>query len=250
MAREYPETNAKVGAFVAPLREHFVSSTRPVLLILLATVTLVLLIACSNLANFLLCRTANRSKEIALRAALGAGPWQLIRQFFAESLLLCLGGGAVGLFLATTTFDFLAHLVPGQMPGLKALAIDWRVLAFTLGIAMATAMVFGLVPLLQVRRIDLNCAMKESSRTLASAPGPRRAQAGADLRRSRTGIHAAGRRGPADTDTRSGARRRYRVPHAEHPDHADRSAADTPQLGADRGVSARSASPSELHSWG
>ena len=176
LAREYPDTNAKVGAFVAPLREHFVSSTRPVLLILLATVTLVLLIACSNLANFLLCRTANRSKEIALRAALGAGPWQLIRQFFAESLLLCFGGGAAGLFLATTTFDFLAHLVPGQMPGLQALAIDWRVLAFTLGIAMATAMAFGLVPLLRVRRIDLNGAMKESSRTLASAPGARRAQ--------------------------------------------------------------------------
>jgi putative ABC transport system permease protein len=176
LAREYPETNAKVGAFVAPLREHFVSASRPVLLILLAAVTLVLLIACSNLANFLLSRTVNRSKEIAVRAALGAGPWRLIRQFFAESLILCLGGGAAGLFLARTTFDFLAHLVSGQMPGFKALAIDWRVLAFTLAIAMAIAMIFGLVPLLQARRIDLNYSLKESSRMLAAAPGLRRLQ--------------------------------------------------------------------------
>jgi putative ABC transport system permease protein len=178
LAREYPETNEEVGAFVAPLREHFVSSGRPVLLILLATVVFVLLIACSNLANFLLCRTANRCKEIAVRAALGAGPWQLIRQFFGESLLLCLGGGAAGLFLATTTFRFLAHLVSGQMPGFKAPAIDWRVLAFTLAIAVATAIVFGLVPLLQVRRVDLNYSLKESSRTLAAPSGPRRLQEG------------------------------------------------------------------------
>jgi putative ABC transport system permease protein len=178
LAREYPETNEKVGAFVAPLREHFVSSSRPVLLILLATVAFVLLIACSNLANFLLCRTANRSKEIAVRAALGAGSWQLIRQFFAESLLLCLGGGAAGLFLATTTFGFVAHLVSGQMPGLKAVDIDWRVLAFTLAIAVATAIVFGLVPLLQLRRIDLNYSLKESSRTLATPSAPRRLQEG------------------------------------------------------------------------
>jgi putative ABC transport system permease protein len=178
LAREYPGTNEQVGAFVAPLREHFVSSNRPVLLILLATVAFVLLIACSNLANFLLCRTANRSKEIAVRAALGAGPWQLIRQFFAESFLLCLGGGAGGLFLATTTFGFLAHLVSGQMPGFKALAVDWRVLAFTLAIAVATAIAFGLVPLLQVRRVDLNYSLKESSRTLAAPSGPRRLQEG------------------------------------------------------------------------
>jgi len=177
-AREYPEWNEEVGTFVAPLREHFVSSSRPVLLILLATVVFVLLIACSNVANFLLCRTANRGKEIAVRAALGAGPRQLIRQFFGESLLLCLGGGAAGLFLATTTFGFLAHLVSGQMPGLKALAIDWRMLAFTLAVAVATAIVFSLVPLLQVRRIDLNHSLKESSRTLAAPSGPRRLQEG------------------------------------------------------------------------
>ena len=176
LAREYPETNEKVGAFVAPLREHFVSSSRRVLLILMATVLFVLLIACSNLANFLLCRTTNRSKEIAVRATLGAGPWQLVRQFFCESLVLCIVGGAAGLLLATTTFDFLARLVPEQVPGLNTLAIDGRVLAFTLTIATMTAVVFGLVPLLQVRRINLNNSLKESSRTVAGFSGPRRLQ--------------------------------------------------------------------------
>jgi len=176
LAREYPKTNEKVGAFVGPLREHFVGSSRRVLLILLAVVGCVLLITCSNLANVILSRTMDRGREIAVRAALGAGPWHLIYQFVGESLLLCLGGGAAGLLLATTTFSFLAHLVPGQMPGLNTLAIDGRVFAFTLALAVATAVVFSLVPLFQARRIDLNDALKESSRTLVAPLGQRRLQ--------------------------------------------------------------------------
>ncbi len=177
LAREYQETNEKVGAFVAPLRDHFVSSSRPVLVILLGTVAFVLLIACSNLANLLLSRSASRGKEVAVRAALGAGNWSLIRQFLAESLLLCAAGSAVGLFLATSTFQFLAHVAPGDMSGFKELAVDGRVLAFTLVIAALTTVVFGMVPLVQVRRLDLSHSLKQSARTLAAAAGSRRLRA-------------------------------------------------------------------------
>ncbi len=174
LAREYPDTNEKVGAFVAPLRDHFVSSRRRVLFLLLGTVAFVLLIACSNVANLLLSRAAARSKEVAVRTALGAGAWQLARQFLCESLLLCAAGSALGVLLATTTFRFLAHLAPGDMSGLNALAVDWRVLVFALAISALTTLVFGLVPLVQLRRLDLNHSLKESARTLAGAAGSRR----------------------------------------------------------------------------
>jgi predicted permease len=176
LAREYPDTNEKVGAFVAPLRDHFVSSRRRVLFILLGAVAFVLLIACSNVANLLLSRAAARGKEVAVRTALGAGAWQLARQFLCESLLLCAAGSALGVVLATTTFRFLAHLAPGDMSGLNALAVDWRVLVFALAISALTAVAFGLVPLLQVRRLDLNHSLKESARTLAGS-GSRRLRA-------------------------------------------------------------------------
>lgn len=177
LARQYPDTNQKVGAFVAPLREHFVSSSRRVLVILLGTVVFVLLIACSNLANLLLSRAANRAKEVAVRAALGARPWQLVRQSFYESLLLCAAGCAAGMLLAGASFNFLAHLAPGDLAGLKALSVDWRVLAFTVAIALLTAVVFGLVPLAQMRRLDVSESLKQSARTVAAASGSRHVRA-------------------------------------------------------------------------
>jgi putative ABC transport system permease protein len=173
LSREYPDTNEKVGAFVAPFREHFVDSSRRVLLILLGTVAVVLLIACSNLANLLLCRAANRTKEVAVRKALGAGTLQLIRQFLCESLILCAAGSVLGIVLATSTFDFLAHLAPGAMTGFKSLTVDWRVLVFSTAIAGITAVIFGLVPLLQVRRLDLSHSLKQTSRTLAGSGSSR-----------------------------------------------------------------------------
>lgn len=177
LARQYPETNEKVGAFVAPLREHFTASSRRLFLLLLGTVALVLLIACSNLASLLLSRAANRGKEVAVRASLGASRPQLLRQFLWESLLLCLAGSALGLLLASFTFEFLAHLAPGAMTGAGRLEIDWRVLGFSLVIAVVTALVFSLVPLMQVRRLDLTHALKQNARTLAAAGGSRRVRA-------------------------------------------------------------------------
>jgi len=177
LSREYPGTNEKVGAFVAPLRDHFVSSRRTLLTILFGTVACILLIACCNLANLLLSRAANRTKEVAVRAALGAGTLQLVRRFLMESLLLCGLGSTLGLLLASMTFQFLARLAPDRMSGLNTLGVDWRVLIFTLGIALLTAIVFGLVPLIQLRRLDLSHSLKQSGRTLAASSGSRRLRA-------------------------------------------------------------------------
>jgi predicted permease len=177
LAREYPKTNEQVGAFVAPMRDHFVHSSRNILIILLGAVGFVLLIACSNLANLLLSRASKRSKEVAVRMALGAGAWRLVRQFLCESLLLCLAGAILGLFLARTTFQFLSHLAPGAVTGFKTLEMDWRVLLFTLGIAILTVVVFALVPLLQIRRLDVSHSLKLGARTLAALPGSGRQRA-------------------------------------------------------------------------
>jgi len=169
LAREYPDTNEKVGAFVAPLREHFVSARRSMLAVLLGTVACILLIACSNLANLLLSRAANRSKEVAVRAALGAGALQLVRRFLMESLVLCGLGSALGLLFATSTLQLLTHLAPDRMAGLNTLSIDWRVLVFTLAVALGTALLFGLIPLLQIRRLDVSHCLKQSARSLAAS---------------------------------------------------------------------------------
>lgn len=177
LAREYPDTNEKVGAFVAPLRDHFVDSRRTMLAVLLGTVALVLLIACSNIANLLLCRAADRTKEVAVRTALGAGIWRLTRQFFCESLILCAAGAAIGLWLASFARDFLALLAPGDLTGLNSLGMDWRVLIFTLAITVLTAVVFGLVPLAQVRRLDVSHSLKQTARSLAGGRSSRRVRA-------------------------------------------------------------------------
>src|SRR5579884_2269085 len=171
LSREYPETNEKVGAFAAPLREHFVASGRRLLFLLLGTVLFVLLIACLNLANLLLSRTAGRGKEMAVRAALGAGAWQLARQSFFESLLFCMAGGGLGVALALPTLRFLAHLAPSTVTGLSDVVVDWRVLAFTLGITALTATAFGMAPLLQLRKLNIGDGLKQSARTLAAAHG-------------------------------------------------------------------------------
>ena len=169
LAREYPETNEKVGAFVAPLRDHFVKGSRRTLTLLFSTVAFVLLIACSNLANLLLSRAAGRKKEVSVRLALGAGTWRVARGFVCESLLVSSAGSALGLLLATATFKFLAHLAPGDMTGMKSLSVDVRVLGFTAALSIAATLVFSLVPLMQARRLDIVDSLKQNARTFASS---------------------------------------------------------------------------------
>jgi predicted permease len=157
----YPRTNARVGAFVAPLREHFVAGVRRLLWILLAAVNFVLLIGCANIANLLLARGASRRKEIAVRAAMGAARARIVSQLLAESLLLAGAGAAAGLLLSIWSFQSLAKFIPNGISG--AVSMDYRVLAFTAALSAATALLFGLAPALRASRLDLCEALKQSA---------------------------------------------------------------------------------------
>jgi predicted permease len=164
LAQQYPQENLRIGATVNPLHEEVVGEIRPALLILLGAVAFVLLIACANVANLLLARAAVRQKEIALRLALGATRSRLVRQLLAESILLAVLGGAVGLFLAFIGLDLLKQFIPDGITQRDAIAIDGRVFGFTALVAIVTGFVFGLVPAAQASHFSLNEALKEGGR--------------------------------------------------------------------------------------
>jgi predicted permease len=164
--RRYPNANQKMSFGVRRLQDQVVGDARKSLLVLAGAVFLVLLIACTNVANLLLVRGAGRKREIAIRAALGAGRARIARTLLAESLLLFLAGGAAGLALGAVGVRVLLALNPGNIPRIgehgEAVTMDWRVVAFTLGISLLTGIVFGLIPALGVSRADLNSGLKES----------------------------------------------------------------------------------------
>lgn len=152
---------------VQPLRDSIVAGARTSLLILLGAVGFVLLIACANVANLLLVRATSRKREFAIRAAMGAGRLRVIRQLLTESVTLGLVGGILGLILGYIGVRALLALSPHDLPRIgehgAGIAMDWRVLAFTLGISILTGVLFGLFPALGVSRTDLNSTLKESS---------------------------------------------------------------------------------------
>ena len=151
---------------VAPLRQQLIGGVRSTVLILWGAVGLVMLLACVNVASLMVSRTLARKREMAVRAAVGARRWQLIRQLLGESLVIGLAGGALGLLVAVWGTRAIASLVPkgftASVYDLNNIRIDWRVFAFTLGLSVLTGIVFGLVPALSASKPDLNNALRNS----------------------------------------------------------------------------------------
>ncbi len=164
LAAQYPDTNSKVGATLVPLHEQLVGSLKRPLLVLLGAVGFVLLIACANVANLMLARAATREREMALRAALGAGRLRVIRQLLTESALLAFAGAALGLAFSYGLLRLLVAFSPPGTPGLDQIGIDLPVLGFTVLVAALTGIAFGLAPALQLSKIDLNRSLKDAGK--------------------------------------------------------------------------------------
>lgn len=181
LGEQYPKfysKNAQFSITVRSLMDLTVGEVRPALLVLLGAVGCVLLIACANIASLLLARALGRRREMALRAALGAGRGRLIMQMLVESLLLAVMGGVIGLLLAYWGLDILLAFSPEGLPRVDEIEINPIVLLFTLGLTLISGIIFGLVPALQVSRVHLNEALNEGGRGGMEGFGRRRLQNG------------------------------------------------------------------------
>lgn len=173
LAAEHP-VDQGVGVAVKRLADSRVGALRPMLYLLMGTVSLILLIACVNLANLLLARNSARQRELAVRAALGAGRGGLVRQLLAETLFLSLIGGAVGFACAGIGLRALARMHPENLPQLSSVGIDWRVLTFTLLVSLVTSFLFGLAPAFMGTRLNLIDALKQGGRSGTSGHSSQR----------------------------------------------------------------------------
>src|SRR5436190_1640800 len=168
LATQYPETNVGLGATVYSIVADTTRIYSVAMWIMMAAVGFVLLIACANVANLMLARAGGRQKEIALRAALGASRWRIVRQLLVECMIIALIGGAAGILVALWGIDLLRAANPGEAAkyadGWKNFTINYQVLAFTLGLSLLSGLVFGLAPAWQVSKPNVNDALKEGGR--------------------------------------------------------------------------------------
>jgi putative ABC transport system permease protein len=172
LKQQYPNTNVGTHVKMVPLKAQVVGAAQPALLILWGAVALVLLIACVNVTNLLLSRATARKKELAIRAALGAGRLRVLRQLLTESLMLAFVGGVIGVILANWGIGALSGIIPEEFPRREEIAIDRWVLGFTLLVTALTSLIFGLVPALLSTKTDLTASLKEGGRS-ASEGGRR-----------------------------------------------------------------------------
>jgi predicted permease len=169
LAAQYPESNKYFSsAHVEPVLESLVGDTRPALRVLFAAVSLLLLIACANVAGLLLARASRRRAEIALRSALGASRAEILRQVLTESLLLSFLGGALGLAFSTLFLKAMLRFVPQNLPRLDTISVDTTVLGFTLLASVLTGLLFGVVPASLMSRLDPSLALRDGTRSVTS----------------------------------------------------------------------------------
>jgi putative ABC transport system permease protein len=167
LSQQHPEKTSGHGVKIVGLADVVVGDIGLALFVLLGAVGFVLLIACANLANLMLARIGGREREIAVRTALGASRLRIVRQLLTESLLLAVAGGGLGLLLASWAVRWLVSLSSNTIPRVNEISVDPRVAGFTLLVSVATGVLFGLIPALQVSKTDLTDALKESGRTTA-----------------------------------------------------------------------------------
>ena len=163
LASQYPESNSENSVAITSLLNDYVGDIRQALFIVFCAVGLLLLIACANVANLLLARATSRRREVAIRFAMGASRWRIVRQMLTESLLLAIAGGVLGLLIATWGISVLIKLNPDALYRTEEINVDPRVLLFSLAVTLLTGMIFGLAPALQTSKLDIQENLKESA---------------------------------------------------------------------------------------
>ena len=176
LEQQYPESNTNMSGAVIPMQEYMVGDVRPALYVMLGAVAFVLLIACANVANLLLVRAASRESEMAVRTALGAGAWRIVRQLVTESVLLAIVGGVLGTLLALWGVDLLLAMAPEGLPRISEVSVNGSVLLFTAGVTALTGVLFGLFPALHAARANVSGMLKDGMRGSSGGVASRRAR--------------------------------------------------------------------------